>query len=70
MTRLLCPECRPALTHKLILLHAAADTLLVCGGAWESLPQWLRDAFEQAEKKGLEKRREIVREIQDHLKGP
>jgi hypothetical protein len=67
--RLVCPECRERLAHRLITLHAEDDTVLVCAGAWESLPQWLRDSFENAKGRGLGKRREAVTEIREHLEG-
>jgi len=56
--RLLCPECGERLMHRLVTLHAEADTVLICTGLWESLPKWMRE--------GIEKRREIVREIKEH----
>lgn len=65
---MVCPQCRDGLVHRLTLLHAGADSLVLCCGAWESLPSWLRDSFGQV-KKGtpVGKRREVVREIREHL---
>lgn len=67
--RLLCGECRERLVHRMTTLHAEDDTVLICAGAWDSLPQWMRDAFEHARGRGLEKRREAVTEIREHLQG-
>ena len=65
--RLVCSECQDALAHKLITLHAAEDTVIVCEGNWNALPQWCRDSFTNARGKGLEKRREAVGEIREQL---
>lgn len=65
--RLVCAECRERMVHRLITLHAEEDTLIVCSGAWEGLTQWLRDAFNNTKGKGIEKRREAVNEIREHL---
>jgi hypothetical protein len=64
-TQIVCPACQGALTHRLVVLHADADTLIVCGGVWESLPDYLRERFKQA--KGLDGRRAAVCEIRDSL---
>lgn len=65
--KIVCPDCKAALIHRLITLHAEEDTLIVCSGAWDSLPQWLRDAFTNSKGKGIAKRREAVREIHEQL---
>ena len=65
--KIVCPDCRDRLVHRLITLYAAEDTFILCGGAWESLPAWLKDAHKACEKKGLAKRREVVREIREQL---
>ncbi len=69
--RFVCPECQERLVHRISTLHAEEDTILVCGGVWESLPQWARDAFTGLERQGrtLSKRWEAVREIREFLKG-
>lgn len=54
------------MVHRLITLHAEDETVLVCAGNWEALPQWMRDGFEHSKGKGIEKRREVVREIREH----
>lgn len=71
--RYVCAACRGAgcLVHRLITLHAAEDTVMVCAGAWQGLPEWMRSSFkllEEKKGKNLTKRREIVQEIVDHLK--
>ena len=68
--QIVCPACRSGLIHKIVVLHAGEDTLITCSGAWEALPSWLKDSF-GAVKKGqpIGKRREVVREIWDHLEG-
>lgn len=66
--KIVCPACTAALIHRLVTLHAEEDTLIVCSGAWDSVPQWARDAFTNSKGKGIAKRREAVREIQEQLK--
>lgn len=67
---LVCPRCRDGIVHQLTLLHAGPDSLVVCSGAWESLPSWLRVSFGQVKKgTSIAKRREVVREIREHLEG-
>lgn len=63
--QIVCHECKPGLIHKLVILHAGKDTLILCAGNWERLPSWLKDGFKEAKK--LMKRREIVGEIREHL---
>lgn len=63
--QIVCPDCKEGLTHKLVILHAGEDTLIVCAGNWERLPPWLKEGFEHAKK--LMKRQEIVGEIREHL---
>ena len=63
-----CPECQEKLVHRLITLHAGEDTMLVCEGSWEALPNYLREAYGHAKGTGLSKRREIAQEIRDHLR--
>ena len=67
--KLVCSECQEGLVHRLITLHAASDTVLVCEGAWKSLPSWLQEAHKGCAKLGLAKRREVVREIGEQLSG-
>lgn len=44
--------------------------MVVCSGAWDALPSWLQEAFGQVKKgQSLSKRREVVREIREHLEG-
>lgn len=66
-----CKDCRAGLQHTLLTLHAGENTIIVCSGAWEGLPEWMRNGFtmlKEAGKKGLEKRREMVGDIREHLR--
>ena len=52
------------------MLHAGPDTVLICGGAWEALPSWLRLSFGEVKKgTSVSKRREVVREIAEQVEG-
>lgn len=65
-----CPACKAGLIHRVVVLHAGADTLITCSGAWEALPSWLKESFGEVKKgQPIERRREVVREILDHLEG-
>ena len=55
------------MVHSLVTLHAAENTILVCSGAFDSLPSWLTEEFKAAKKGGLDKRREVVAEIREYL---
>ena len=68
--QIFCPACRAGLIHKIVVLHAGEDTLVTCKGAWDALPSWLQLAFGEVRKgQPIEKRREVVQEIRDHLEG-
>lgn len=62
-----CPACQGRLVHRVITLHAESETIIVCEGAWEALPKWMRDGFTEG-KKNLARRQEAVREITEHLR--
>lgn len=68
--QIVCPACREGLVHRVVVLHAGEDTLVTCGAAWDALPSWLQEAFGQVKKgQPIAKRREVVREIREHLEG-
>lgn len=65
-----CPACRAGLVHRVVVLHAGSETLVTCGGAWEALPSWLREAFGEVKKgKAMAERRQVVREIREQIEG-
>ncbi len=68
-SRLVCADCSVRLVHRLFTLHAEEETVIVCGGVWESLPKWLQDGWTLLDKKGksLSKRRELVREMMEYF---
>jgi hypothetical protein len=69
MSQVVCAACQGGLVHRLVTLHAGSDTMLVCSGAWEGLPSWLKESFGDVRKNGgVEKRREVVAEIRDEIK--
>ena len=68
--QIVCPACREGMVHEVVMLHAGPDTLITCRAAWDGLPGWLKESFGQVKKgEPVEKRREVVREIREHLEG-
>lgn len=68
--QIVCPACYDGMIHRVVVLHAGEDTLVTCRAAWDSLPTWLRESFGEVKKgQPIEKRREVIREIREHLEG-
>lgn len=65
-----CPQCTHGLLHELTTLHANEETITLCVGLWQSLPEFLRKNYrlaQEAKTKGLARRQEAVRDILIHL---